>query len=50
MEFWEEMSPGVKRYIMIGALLLVGLLAFRHCITAPAASTGGPTPQRGVVH
>jgi hypothetical protein len=50
MEFWEEMSPGVKRYLVIGAVLLVGLLTFRHCITAPASGGSGPAPKRGVVH
>jgi hypothetical protein len=46
MSFWDELSPGVKRYAIIAAVLLVALLAFRKC-TSPSAS--GTPPPRGMV-
>lgn len=46
MSFWEDLSPGVKRYLIIGGLLLVGLLAFRSCVTStPSAAE---LPKRGL--
>ena len=46
MSFWEDMSPGVKRYLIIGAVLVVGLLAFRSCLTSePSAAE---LPKRGL--
>jgi hypothetical protein len=50
MEFWEEMSPGVKRYIVIGAVLLIALLAFRKCVMSSGTSSTAPAAQRGVPH
>ena len=46
MSFWEDMSPGVKRYAIIGAVLLVGLLAFRSCVTSTPSQA--ELPKRGV--
>jgi hypothetical protein len=49
MSFWEDLSPMVRRYIVIGALLVVGLLAFRTCLGGPASEADRPprgqTPQ-----
>jgi hypothetical protein len=39
----------VKRYIMIGAVLLIALLVFRKCVTSSATSSSAPAAQRGVV-
>jgi hypothetical protein len=47
MSFWEDLSPGVKRYAIIGALLLVSLLAFRTCVTS-TSTTGADLPKRGL--
>jgi hypothetical protein len=47
MSFWEDLSPGVKRYAIIGALLLVSLLAFRSCVTS-TSTTGEAAPKRGL--
>jgi hypothetical protein len=47
MSFWDDLSPGVKRYAVIGAALLAVLLSMRHC---GATGTGGtPPPPRGAV-
>jgi hypothetical protein len=45
MSFWENLSPGVRRYIVLGLVLLGLLLAFRRC-SAPDASA--PPPPRGL--
>lgn len=45
MSFWEDLSPGVKRYLIFGLILLGVLLAFRKC-TGP--STAGDPPPRTV--
>jgi len=47
MSFWEDLSPAVKRYVIIGALALVGLLAFRTCVTS-TPTPGADLPKRGV--
>ena len=47
MSFWEDLSPGVKRYAIIGALLLVSLIAFRSCVTS-TSTAGEATPKRGL--
>jgi hypothetical protein len=45
MSFWENLSPGVRRYIVLAVALLGLLLAFRKC-TAPDPSA--PPPPRGL--
>jgi len=45
MPFWDDLSSSVKRYIIVGVVLLGALLALRNCATP--GSTGGPPP-RGV--
>jgi hypothetical protein len=45
MSFWEDMSPAVKRYLVIAAVAVVGLLAARSCI-GPESSAD--PPPRGV--
>jgi hypothetical protein len=45
MSFWEDLSPGVRRYIILALALLGLLLAFRKC-TAPDHSA--PPPPRGL--
>ena len=47
MPSWDDMSPGVKRYAIVAAVLLAGLLAFRACIVSGPGPTGKPVP-RGV--
>ena len=42
MEFWDDLSPAVKRYAIIGVLLLLGLMAFRSCIGPEAEGTPPP--------
>jgi hypothetical protein len=46
MSFWEELSPAVKRYLIIAALAIAGLLAARSCF-GPESSAN--PPPRGVV-
>lgn len=41
MSFWEELSPGVKRYLIFAVLALAGLLAFRQC-TKPSPAVDAP--------
>jgi hypothetical protein len=45
MAFWENLSPGVRRYIVLALVLLGLLLAFRKC-TGPDLSA--PPPPRGL--
>jgi hypothetical protein len=45
MSFWDELSPGVKRYAIVAGLLLAVLLAFRSC---NSAGSSGPPPPRGI--
>jgi hypothetical protein len=47
MSFWDDLSPSVKRYIVIGAVVLVGLIAMRSCF-GPEAD--GEPPPRGAQH
>lgn len=44
MAFWEDMSPAVKRYLVIAAVVVVGLIAARSCI---GPESGGSPPPRG---
>jgi hypothetical protein len=46
MPFWEDLSPSVKRYLIVAVVLLGALLGLRQC--ASGGSGGGPPP-RGVV-
>jgi hypothetical protein len=43
MPFWDDLSPGVKRYAIVAAVLLAALFAFRHC---GGPSTNAPMPSR----
>jgi hypothetical protein len=45
MSYWQDLSPGVRRYIIFAAVLFGLLLLFRRC-TGP--STAGDPPPRGV--
>jgi hypothetical protein len=45
MSFWEEMSPGVKRYLIGAVVLVVALLAMRSCL---GPNTDAEPPPRGV--
>jgi hypothetical protein len=45
MSFWEDLNPSVKRYAIIGAVLVLGLIAFRSCLGPE--SGGAPPPPRG---
>jgi hypothetical protein len=45
MSFWENLSPGVRRYIVFALVLLGLMLAFRKC-TAP--DTSAAPPPRGL--
>jgi hypothetical protein len=45
MSLWENLSPGVRRYIVLAVVLLGLLLGFRKC-TAP--DTSAPPPPRGL--
>jgi ABC-type uncharacterized transport system permease subunit len=46
MSFWEDLSPGVKRYLVFAVLALGLLLAFRTC-SAPSTSSE-EAPPRGL--
>ena len=48
MSFWEDLSPGIKRYAMVAVVLLVVLLGYRQC--ASSTQSSGAAPQRGIVH
>lgn len=41
----DQLSPAVKRYAVIAAVLLVALLAVRTCSSGPAGGGGKPTPR-----
>ena len=45
MSFWENLTPGVRRYLVLAVVLLGLLLVFRKC-TAP--DTSAPPPPRGL--
>jgi hypothetical protein len=42
MEFWDDLSVGVKRYLIIGVVLVVALLAFRACFGAEREASPPP--------
>ena len=46
MSFWEDLTPGVKRYLIIAVVAVAALLAFRSCF-GPEADAN--PPPRGVV-
>jgi hypothetical protein len=45
MDFWQELSPAVKRYLILAAVLVVGLLVVRSCFGPETEVT---PPPRGV--
>jgi hypothetical protein len=45
MQFWEDLDPRVKRYLIVGILLLGGLLGFRAC---GGSEVPAEPPPRGV--
>jgi len=47
MSFWEDLSPGVKRYAIIAVVLLIGVIAFRMC--SSGGSESKTLPPRGIV-
>jgi hypothetical protein len=47
MQFWDDLSPLVKRYLIVAVVLACALLAFRKC-AGPGSSSGAPPP-RGAV-
>jgi hypothetical protein len=47
MSFWEDLSPSVKRYIIVGAIGVVALLGVRACVNS-GGTGGGHVPPRGL--
>lgn len=47
MSFWEDLSPSVKRYIIIAAVGIVALLGVRSCLSS-GGGAGGHAPPRGL--
>ncbi|HEX7477994.1 MAG TPA: hypothetical protein VF331_09330 [Polyangiales bacterium] len=47
MQFWEELSPAVRKGVFVGIALLVGLLALRYYAATPV---GNVTQQRGLAN
>lgn len=45
MSFWENLSPTVRRALLIGAVLLIGLLVVRQIASTPATNI---TATRGI--
>ena len=45
MSLWEDLSPLVKRYVIIAVVLVGALLALRTCMSP---QQGGPVPPRGL--
>lgn len=45
MSFWEDMSPGVKRYVVAAAIVVVGLFGLRKCV---GPESDASPPPRGV--
>jgi hypothetical protein len=45
MDFWNDLSPAIRRSVMIGGVLLVVLLGIRFAASTPGANV---TEQRGV--
>ena len=39
MSFWDDLSPAVKRYAIVAAVLLAVILAFRACNRSGSGST-----------
>ena len=46
MSFWDELSPAVKRYMVVAVVLVGVLLGLRACMTPSAG--GGHVPPRGL--
>lgn len=47
MSFWEDLSPGVKRYLIFAAVALAALLVFKQLQKPPPPSEA---PPRGLQH
>jgi hypothetical protein len=45
MSFLEDMSPGVKRYLIVAVVLIVAVIAMRNCF---GPNTEVEPPPRGV--
>jgi hypothetical protein len=43
MPSWEDLSPAVKRYAIVAAVLLAAILAFRSCTRSEPAPSGKST-------
>jgi len=47
MSFWEDLSPGVKRYAIVAVVLLIALIGYRACSSSGTESK--TLPPRGIV-
>lgn len=47
MDFWEDLSPAVKRYVVLGAALLLLVISLRTCV---GPETSANPPPRGAVN
>jgi hypothetical protein len=48
MQFWDDLSPAVRRYLIVAIVVLSTLLAFRKCAAPGSSSTA--SPPRGALH
>ena len=47
MSFWEDMSPGVKRYLIAAVVLIAAIVAMRNCFGPNTESEPPPRGARG---
>jgi hypothetical protein len=45
MSLWDDLSPLVKRYLIVAAVLIVGVIGLRTCMTP---KDDGQLPPRGL--
>jgi hypothetical protein len=45
MSFWEDLSPGVKRYLIAAVVVIAAIFVVRSCF---GPNTEGEPPPRGV--